>query len=305
MLLQDAELLRRLTATPPLVEGFPSPYDGPINPDDPMWRSDGSPVQPSSIDLHIGGIYLPGMEDLSARPVADPNQPHVLQRGELALVVTRERLHLARRHRVGALATIPTDLTSLGLLATNPGHVDPGYCGKLRIILINMGNRPVPLRVNDICLTLLFYAMTEPASRGYPYQPQVDVKPSSLSWLAPDFLDFANRAKEIAQERAEAVSREKLDEAIARQEKTNQRLEHAEKKLKGAKIWSTAVGALLVALLAASDSLVNYLRGYGPDIRQLESDVDRIDELIQAKPKAVRLEQMEQAIEEINQRLGQ
>jgi len=60
-----------------------------------------------------------------------------------------------------------------------------------------------------------------------------------------------------------------------------------------------------VALLAASDSLVNYLRGYGPDIRQLESDVDRIDELIQAKPKAVRLEQMEQAIEEINQRLGQ
>src|SRR5882724_9453223 len=57
------------------------------------WTDAASPVQPSSIDLHIGRICIPA-ERTSQEPTKISNGRHPLPPGQTAVVTTLEHLHM-------------------------------------------------------------------------------------------------------------------------------------------------------------------------------------------------------------------
>lgn len=59
MFLADHQLKALLGGPNSLVTGFPEPWRQ-LQIGDSKWDSRESPVQPCSIDLHIGEIYIPG-----------------------------------------------------------------------------------------------------------------------------------------------------------------------------------------------------------------------------------------------------
>jgi deoxycytidine triphosphate deaminase len=83
-----------------------------------------SPVQPSSIDLHIGSIYVPGTKHGEDGSEDKALTSHTLGPGQTALVTTLETLNLP--NNVAAIGFPPSRISAQGILMTNPGHVDPG-----------------------------------------------------------------------------------------------------------------------------------------------------------------------------------
>ena len=192
-LLRDQDLIANLTAqapTTPYVEGVEIPAD-PYSKD--------SPIQPSSIDLHIGGIYLPGTRKKDEGGEGNPKADHTLQTGETAVVTTKEKLKFPAN--IAGFGFPPSRVSFRGLLMTNPGHVDPGYEGVMRFTVINMAKEAYHLSSGDRIVRLLLFRMDSdahtdwkqrnPAGSGLPTQ-------ADINRLSKDFVDVESRAKRIA-----------------------------------------------------------------------------------------------------------
>jgi len=159
-----------------------------------------SPVQPASVDLHIGGIYLP-------RAVADegggenhPLTEHLLKTGETVLIRTEEVLKLPSG--VGGLAFPPSSFAVKALLVTNAGHVDPEYSGPLRFTVINMGHEPQKLEAGDRVGTLVLFKTAALPQRGWTARsggPGRNPNTEDLRYLARDFAEVGQRATQITQ----------------------------------------------------------------------------------------------------------
>jgi dCTP deaminase len=170
------------------------------------WFDKDSPVQPSSIDLHIGSILLPGtklgMDGSEERPLSTRS----LGPGETAIITTLETLNLPSN--VAAIGFPPSSVSKQGLLMTNPGHVDPGYVGPMHFTVINMGREEFSLRKGAMIVTLLFFEMSSPVKRDYSARnPSLKVglpRQEEINQLSADFLDFTKRAKTIAKEEAQS-----------------------------------------------------------------------------------------------------
>jgi dCTP deaminase len=189
-LLRDEELITNLTG--PEADQY---ITGVILPVDEYGKD--SPVQASSIDLHIGTIYLPGTKE-SATGAATTKPDHVLKTGETAVVTTRETLHLPLN--VAAFGFPPSSVSFKGLLMTNPGHVDPGYTGYMRFTVINMGKDPYPLNSGDPIVTLLIFLLDADVHRGWVARKGASQLPSqrAVNRLSRDFVDVERRATGIA-----------------------------------------------------------------------------------------------------------
>jgi dCTP deaminase len=190
MLLNDEKLCEYVTRNE-LVSDLNPPKD---------WFAKDSPVQPSSIDLHIGSIFLPGTKLGMDGSEDKPLSTHTLGPGEAAIVTTFETLTLP--NNVAAIGFPPSSVSKQGLLTTNPGHVDPGYVGPMHFTVINMGRQEFPLRKGAIIVTLLFFEMSIPAKQGYATR-NPDLKPGppkqeDINKLSADFLDVTHRASDEA-----------------------------------------------------------------------------------------------------------
>lgn len=192
-LLKDDELLARILPPDPIIRGIPKPAD---------WYSKISPIQPSSIDLHIGNIFLPGTKRDQPGSGMQPLKEHILEPGHTAVVTTVEKLIIPGN--IAGIGFPPTSVSSRGILMTNPGHVDPGYEGPMSFTVINMGKQKYILRSDDMIVTLLLFQLSAPASKGRlerhsgkPAEPRIQ---ENLDMLASDFMDFERRATDIAKE---------------------------------------------------------------------------------------------------------
>src|SRR2546430_1903946 len=114
-LLKDDELKELYKGEKPVIAGVPAPSN---------WTEANSPVQPSSIDLHIGKISVPA-EHTAQEPTKMSHGRHPLPPGQTAVVTTLEHLHMTRN--LAAVGFPPSHVSVQGILMTNPGHVDPGY----------------------------------------------------------------------------------------------------------------------------------------------------------------------------------
>lgn len=158
-----------------------------------------SPIQASSLDLHIGSIYSPQ----NCKKALDH---HVLKSGETIVIKTLEKLDIPLN--IGAIGTIPSHYAKNGILATNPGHIDPGYNGFLHLTLINMGKEDWPVEKETSIISLMFFLLDEDAVCGYMKRlpesndnncdKDTELIETTLNNLSVDFMNFKGSSKRIA-----------------------------------------------------------------------------------------------------------
>jgi dCTP deaminase len=192
-LLSDSEIAELLEADPPLVSG--------IDPTD--FKTKDAPIQASSVDLSVGGIFVPGLSDNQHGGSDMPARSISLAQGEMAVIQTREKLALPSN--LAGFGFPPSRLSIRGLLVTNPGHVDPGYQGSLHLTVINMGRHPIELASGNSIITLLFIRMGTSATYDYAGRRAgkasgSPVNQALLSRLSKDFLDVQERTASKAKE---------------------------------------------------------------------------------------------------------
>jgi deoxycytidine triphosphate deaminase len=192
-LLRDQDLVANISAPPPAIP-YIEGLELPANP-----YSTDSPIQSSSVDLHIGNIYLPGKKPEDEGGAQNPKSDHVLRTGETAVVTSRETLHLPGN--VAGLGYPPSRVSFRGLLMTNPGHVDPGYQGVMRFTVINMAKDPYALERGKEIVTLLLFSMDQAAHADWHQRnPGGSHLPTQaqINRLSEDFVNVESRAKKIA-----------------------------------------------------------------------------------------------------------
>jgi len=193
-LLTDSDLAKELGKKPSIIEGVPLPPGG-------DWFVSASAVQPSSIDLHIGQIFLPEAKKGKPGHESTPLQSHILEAGHTAVVTTSEAFSLPAN--IAGIGFPPDSVSSQGILMTNPGHIDPGYKGTLRFTLINMGRQPYSLRAKDSIVTILLFELSTAAHKDYCSRHPGQISGTegiqkTLDRLSADFVDVKRRAERIA-----------------------------------------------------------------------------------------------------------
>lgn len=192
-LLTDTDLRKELTKPNPIIENVPSSPDG--------WAGPKSAIQPSSLDLHIGEIFIPEVKKGKPGSEESPLDEHMLKAGHTAVVGTAEKCALP--NDIAGIGFPPDTVSSKGILMTNPGHIDPGYKGNLRFTLINMGRKPYSMRVGDPIVTILLFQLDNAVHQGYGDRHPGMVFGTSgvhntLQSLSADFVSVEMRARKIA-----------------------------------------------------------------------------------------------------------
>jgi hypothetical protein len=108
---------------------------------------------------------------------------------------------------IAAFGFPPAHLTRSAILMTNPGHIDPGFSGKLSFTLINMGRHPFTINQGDDIVTLLIFQFESPVEADYAARRGGKIPAPNygavLNALAPDFASYTERMG-IAAKRAVA-----------------------------------------------------------------------------------------------------
>lgn len=150
-------------------------------------------IQPSSLDLSIGKMFIPTSDESPKR--TEPRIEYELNPGQTVVVETLEEIKL--NGNICGLGFPIASISSNGILMTNPGHVDPGYSGHLSVTLINMGRVPILLRRRKPIISLLFFVLDTEVGRNFSQRRngKIDKKDydSMLQNLALDFGNYTER----------------------------------------------------------------------------------------------------------------
>lgn len=191
-ILSDVELHARIEGQKnPLIQPAPEITD---------WFSKDSPVQPSSLDFHIGEIYVPGRPpDQAGRPTFIADR-YTLGCGQTVVIQTLEKISLPSE--LAGFGFPPSRISSQGILLTNPGHIDPGYEGHLHLTAINMAKESFEFRRGDVIATVVIAELgstprADFRTRYKTFSPS-HVTQDQLNRLSPDFANVEERAQQIA-----------------------------------------------------------------------------------------------------------
>jgi dCTP deaminase len=182
-----------------LVENDSTPLVTP-KPKQQNWFDRDSPIQPSSLDFHVGKMFVPGNPPGADGAPLSIGERFILNAGQTIVIRTEEEICLPSA--LAGFGFPPSRLSSQGILMTNPGHLDPGYKGHLHLTAINMGRASFEIRKGDPIVTLVLFQLNE--------RPKADfvdrygaVSPSAVTQahinnLSPDFANVQERAESIA-----------------------------------------------------------------------------------------------------------
>jgi dCTP deaminase len=260
MLLRDAEL-KKLAQAGTALNGLPVPAD---------WDSKDSPIQPCSVDLHIGGIYVPGAKPGRPGSAQNPRLHVKLKTGQTAIIVTAETVTLPAD--IAAVGFPPSHVSGKGLLMTNPGHVDPGYSGQLRFTVINMAREDYRLDSGDMIVTVLLFKLERGVDKDYAarFGLGTHVTQDEIDVLSPDFLDVERRATAIA---------------------------------RGTLLTATAVGSVLIVLLTfvanAVEKRYSGVEDVKTDVAVLKGRLDMLDKKIDERAPAINLADLDRRLKAI------
>ncbi len=228
------------------------------------YTGDKSAVQPSSLDLHVGEIYVPPDDEKEASE-EEPTPKGLrllLEPGKTVIIRTQEKLCVP--DDVAIIGFPPTSISTKGILMTNPGHVDPGYRGHMHLTLINMGRKSFLIEKGDDLVTLLVFKLDKPVTAGYEKRrsgPGSDPVRTVLPSLNPDFMDITNRAKEIAKEEA------------------NERVKEAREEVTGTAVWiGVAATIVSVVILAFNFAILTSLADAKAANAALEARVSELED---------------------------
>lgn len=213
------------------------------------------PVQPSSIDLCIGEVYVPNVPSGKLGAHDHPYQElYSLEAGKTAVVRTKETCDFPSD--IGGIGFPPSHVSAKGILMTNPGHVDPGYHGRLSFTVINMGSQTYHLAAGDPIVSMLLFRLGRAAEADYAARnpgTHGEVREELLARLSPDFLDVDRRARKAA----------------ATEESKTRR-------------WGLAA-PIIVGLLTFGGVYVQTDRAHKDDIQKLQQDIKVLQTKLEAK----------------------
>ncbi len=135
-------------------------------------------IQPATYDLRVGHQ---GITTSSKKLVNIKEAGYLLiQPGDFAIVKVLEEITLDSQH-VGRFG-IRSKYTRKGLIATTGPQVDPGYHGRLTIVLTNLAPSPISLPFKDDFITIEFHRLEQPSTKPYsgPYQDQLNLGPEEV-----------------------------------------------------------------------------------------------------------------------------
>lgn len=238
----------QLAVSPPLASA--------TDPEIGKWDSK---IQPASFDLSVGRILLPIEDDASSDKPREESSLSLSQ-GETAVVETQEYLTLPRT--IAAIGFPPAAVSRDGLLMTNPGHIDPGFSGRLKFTVINLGKKPIELSAGKPICTLLFFSIQQP---DFAYDELAkDQKPAPASEkallrrLSKDFLNIEERAKA-----------------------------NADRAVRNAQMAAPIITAITAAI-------VTFIATYLSGLNDLKVKVEGIEKTVSVQEIKARLEQLEQ-----------
>ena len=183
------------------------------------------------------------------------------------MIVTEERLNMPRNW--AAYGFPPSHVSAAGLLMTNPGHLDPGYAGKLRFTVINMSADRIALRQGDPIVTLIIHHLDAAVAHDFTQRRNAaghgglpDPSWDDVNRLAKDFVDVEARAKRIAS---------------AQIQEAENRLNQLDSRTK----YTTAfIGAVAGAIGILGTLLVGWLtgmQGIRADVNDLKNKIDVVE----------------------------
>jgi dCTP deaminase len=188
----DHEIVGLLQATPPLLTDFYIPSD---------WYAQESLAQPASLDVHVGMVFVPPKDEPKAGELTDKRPEYTLEPGQAIVVDTVETLNFPSD--IAAFGFPPTTISNRAILMTNPGHIDPGFKGKLSFTLINMGREPYSIKTGMIIATLLVIKLTSSPTKDFTQRNPAfrHAEPTNLELyrLGRDFLDLDQRTRKAAE----------------------------------------------------------------------------------------------------------
>ncbi|NIQ07196.1 MAG: dCTP deaminase [Candidatus Korarchaeota archaeon] len=120
-------------------------------------------IKPASVDLTLGGEVFLASEDNKA--YLDKGDVLTLPAGEMALVLTRERLNLSKEV-VGSIG-LRSYFSRKGIDLLAGPQVDPGFKGPLHVVLLNLSPSPQIIQYGEEFLTLEFRQLAEPVEKPY------------------------------------------------------------------------------------------------------------------------------------------
>jgi deoxycytidine triphosphate deaminase len=248
MVLNDTEILQLL------VKGLiPTGLKLPADP----YEKD-SPVQPSSLDLSVGGVYLPCTKDQNKDVPPVGLEQYILEPGRTAIVLTKEEIKMPPG--IVALGFPPSKVSVQGILMTNPGQVDPGYEGPLRFTVINMGSKDFVLDKGKPIVSLVFIRLTSDCTRDWLTRHSGE-KGGPITWgnlnqVSSDFVNVEARASKIAME---AVNQ------------ANVRMQAADLRIKKLQIWVPVLAGILTLVLSYVSSLLQ--SSWKEPLQKVQQDV--------------------------------
>lgn len=142
-------------------------------------------VQPSSIDLTVKLIHVPGNKKNKKI-----KKSHEIYPGETIILEINEVFSLSSE--ISGIVFPKNTLSKNGIIMTNPGHVDPGYKGILTLYLVNMSKETFNLRENDSVARLLLFK-TSSVTTGYKGGIVTQVDEEQLSRMDKDFAGLNKR----------------------------------------------------------------------------------------------------------------
>ncbi len=164
-----------------------------------------SSIQPCSVYLHVGEIYLPEQRKNKRGSETNPIKgPYSLEPGEVILVRTDEKLSIPSN--IGGICFAPAQYSLKGLLIVNIGHIDPGYHGKLHYTVVNLGKENFIIEKNSpISKLLLFQLSADTCPRGsekFIKVKDVDIPEivhNSLPRLSKSFMNINDKTEKRIQ----------------------------------------------------------------------------------------------------------
>ena len=276
-LLNDSELLRLLESQTPIVRDFPNAVAHELK-QDPFGLK--SPVQPSSIDLHVGEIFLPGKPPIEVVP----HKEHDVPPGHSVIVVTHEVLDIPAD--IGAVAFPLAGRGQRGLSMMNAGHIDPGYEGKLWFFFINLGRENFRLSQGDHVATVLFWKLNAFSERPWKGRrgPEVPMTApaKAVESIAGDALMLETRAKDAATRIVADHMKEVRDEFIKLKNELVIDIANQKSDIKSAFNWRLVlVSTLGVVLPVVFAGIMTIVETHIGGTRQLEKDISQLNSSVQ------------------------
>lgn len=130
-----------------------------------------SRIKGSSYDLSLGYEFYLYDREIKSKKVEDmigkleDSKELEIPSREICFVITKEKVNIPKN--IAARVSLMTDIIIKGVVITTQPPIDPGYSGKIYLLLHNLSNKTVHLKCGDPIMTIEFEQLDEDTDKPY------------------------------------------------------------------------------------------------------------------------------------------